>query len=225
MSRYLLCRAGDLELAVVDGPVLDGESLPALGDAVTLLRRLQTLHEAGVRSAVASRERAREEGLVQARTIAEAQAAEAVARIAATFDDALRAERLQRRRQEVDLAVAIVARIAGDLGPATTVAALARSAIAELDVERPLRVRVAAGLEPAIRAALLGGAAGASDVTDGAGAGPHLPTTAAIEVIADERLGPFECEIDRGDGLVDAGLGVQLQAIRDALAAVGGAWS
>ena len=211
MTHWVLCRAGGLELGIEGEPVVDADSLPVVGDAMTVLRRLETLREAAVRSGQAHREQALREGMAEARAIAESEAREAIALAAAGFDEALREERALTRAREVDLALAIVARIAGALGEAPMVAALARTAIAELDTVRPARVRVHPSLEPAIRAAL-------SDVA----AGPEQPS---IEVIGDERLEPLGCEIDHGDAIVDAGLGTQLQAIREALGGAAGASS
>jgi flagellar biosynthesis/type III secretory pathway protein FliH len=210
MTRFVLCRAGDLELACEGDPVLDAGALPVVGDAVAILRRVQTLREAALSSAVAARARALEQGLQEARTAVQAQACDAIARLAAQVEEALRAERERLRQREVDLALAIVGRIARDLGPAPLIAALARTAIDELDVAQPLRVRVPPGLADAIAEALHPGS-----MPDA-----RLDATGrrSIEVVADERLEGFDCEIDQGDAIVDAGLATQLQSIRDALA-------
>jgi type III secretion protein L len=200
MTHWVLCRAGGLELGIDGDPCVDAGSLPVVGDAVTLLRRLETMREAVVRSAEARRAQALRDGLAEATAIAESQAREAIVQAAARFDEALRTERALRREREVELALAIVTRIAGALGEAPTVTALARTAIAELDAARPARVRVHPSLEAAIREAL-------------AQSGP----APEIEVVGDERIGRLECEIDHGDTIVDAGLETQLRAIREAL--------
>jgi len=210
MTRFVLCRAGGLELACERDPVVDAGSLPAVGDAVTILRRLQTLREAAVRSAADGRARAIEQGLQEARAAVRAQTDEAIGLLAARFEAALRAERERSREREVDLALAVVARIARGLGPASVIAALARTAIAELDASQPLRVRVPPGLQPVIREALR---PASSDVAQ-AGDGHPGP----IEVICDERLQGFDCEIDQDAAIVDAGLDSQLRALRDAFA-------
>jgi flagellar biosynthesis/type III secretory pathway protein FliH len=203
MTHWVLCRAGGLEIGVEGDPVIDAGSLPLVGEATAVLRRLETLREAVVRSGEARREQALREGLAEAHAIAGVEASDAIARAAAGFDRALREECERRRAREVDLALAVVTRIAGGLGEAPIVAALARTAIAELDAVQPVRVRVPPSLEPAVRAAL-------AKAADGA-AGP------AVEVVGDERLDRFDCEIDHGDAIVDASLGTQLQAIREAL--------
>jgi len=210
MSRLVLCRAGDLELACDGDPVLDAGSLPVVADAVTILRRLQSLREAAVRSAAAARVQALEQGMRDARATVQAQAREEIARMAVRFEQALRAERVRLRERELDLALAIVDRVAHDLGPTRLIAALARTAIAELDAARPLRVRVPPGLELGIREALH---QSATDVAQTGGVQPS-----PIEVVADERLQGFDCEIDHGDAIVDAGLRTQLQSVREALA-------
>jgi type III secretion protein L len=203
MTRWVLCRAGGLELGIDGDPCVDAGSLPLVGDAVTLLRRLEAMREAMVRSAESRRAQALRDGLAEANAIAESRAHEAIAQAAARFEDALRHERALRREREVELALAIVARIAGALGEAPTVAALARTAIAGLDAARPARVRVHPALEAEIRETL-GQAAAASQAP-------------AVEVLGDERLRRFDCEIDHGDTIVDAGLETQLRVIREAL--------
>jgi flagellar biosynthesis/type III secretory pathway protein FliH len=209
MTHWVLCRAGGLELGIEGDPVVAADELPVVADAMTVMRRLASMREALARSGQAYRETALREALLEARAIAESEAREAIARAAAAFDEALRQERALLQDREVELALAIVAKIASSLGDAPTLAALARTAIAELDVGRPARVRVHPSLEPAIRAAL----------SDAAG-GLAQPS---IEVVGDERLERLECEIDQGDAIVDAGLGTQLQAIREALGSAAGA--
>ena len=206
MTHWVLCRAGGLELGIAGDPVIEAGSLPVVGDAMAVLRRLEILREAVVRSGETRREQALREGLAEARAIAASEAGDAIARAAAGFERALSEERERRRAREVDLALAIVTRIAGGLGEAPIVAALARTAIAELDAVRAARVRVHPSLEPAIRAAL-------SESADGS-------DRPAVEVVGDERLDRFGCEIDHGDAIVDASLGVQMQAIREALAGI-----
>ena len=207
MTRFVLCRAGGLELGVEGDPILDAADLPSVGEAVTILRGLEAMREAVVRSGEERRAAALEEGLADARALAESEAREAIARIAERFDEALRVERDERRRQEVDLAIAIVSRIAGELGEAQVVSALARVAIAEIDTVKPLRVRVHISLESAIRLALCGPA------TDS----PHPQ----IEIVGDDSIKRLDCEIEHGNALVAAGLDVQLRAIRDAFARIG----
>lgn len=203
MTHWVLCRAGGLELGIDGDPCVDAGSLPLMGDAVTLLRRLETMREAVVHSAESRRAQALQEGLAEATAIAESRAHQAIAQAAGRFAEALRVEQALRREREVELALAIVTRIAGALGEVPTVAALARTAIAELDAGRTARVRVHPSLEAPIREAL-------------GQTGPAAPGP-VIEVAGDERLGRLECEIDHGDSIVDAGLETQLRAIREAL--------
>ena len=206
MTHFVLCRAGGLELGIAGDPVVDAESMPVVGDAVTILRSLETMREAALRSSETHRAQALQSGLSEARAIAESEVREAIAQAAARFEEALYAEREDRRHRDVELALAIVARIAGEVGESTMIAALARTVIAELDVAPALRVRVHPGLEPEVRTAL------SSVATNGG--------RPSIDVVGDERLGRFGCEIDQGDAIFDASLGVQLRAIRDALSSV-----
>lgn len=200
MTRLVLARAGGLVLEL-DEPLIKADALPVVGEAVETLRRLETLREDLVRRGRERFETAREEGLAQGRDEAAREAAGRLAAALAGVEDALRADRAAREARVVDLALAVIGRIAGELGDATVVAALARRALADLDPERPVRLRV----HPAVAAAMPPAPADH--------AGPRV-----LEVLPDPGLQPLDCEIDAEDGIVEAGLAVQLEAVRQALA-------
>ena len=201
MSRVVLARAGGLELELEE-PVIPGDALPAVGSAIETLHRLEALRgeliRRGRRRFVEARDEGLAEGREQGRLEAEARLAAAIAGIEA----ALRADRVAREARVVGLALAVVERIAGDLGDATVVEALARRALADLDPDRPVRLRV----HPSVAAAV-------------ADAPATLVGPRVLEVLGDPVLGPLDCEIDGDDGVVEAGLGVQLDAVRRALSA------
>jgi type III secretion protein L len=207
MTRLVLARAAGLALEV-DEPIVAAEALPAVGDAVTTLRRLETLRADLLRRGRQRLERARRDGLQQGREQAERDASLRLAGSLAELDATLRAERTAREAAVVELALAVVARIAGELGDAAVVAALARRALADLDTESPVRLRV----HPSVAAAVTAAPA--------AQAGPPV-----LEVLADPALRPLDCEIDSIDGVVEVGLEVQLDAVRAALSRTPGASS
>ncbi|MFM1990868.1 MAG: hypothetical protein RJA99_3825 [Pseudomonadota bacterium] len=207
MTRLVLARAAGLALEL-DEPIVAADALPAVGDAVATLRRLETLRGDLLRRGRQRLERARREGLEQGRVQAERDASRRLAESLAELDATLRAERAAREAAVVELALAVVARIAGELGDATVVAALARRAITDLDPESPVRLRV----HPSVAAAVA--AAPAAD------AGPPV-----LEVLADPGLQPLDCEIESDEGVVEAGLEVQLDAVRAALSRTPGASS
>ena len=111
----------------------------------------------------------------------------------------LDAERDRLRGQAATLALEIVRRIAVDLGPDATVAALAERAVRDLLPEEPIRVRVAAERVGAVSARL-------------------WPIHGRVEVAAEPGLDPDECLIDTPSGHVRAGLAVQLAALEKAFA-------
>jgi flagellar biosynthesis/type III secretory pathway protein FliH len=200
MTRLVLARAGGLALELEE-PVISADALPAVGDAIDTLRRLESLREDLIRGSRSRFESAREAGFAQGRDDATREFEGRIAAALERIESALRAERIAREARVVELALAVIDRIAGELGDVTVVAAMARHALAGLDPERPVVLRV----HPAVAAALPAPAAGQP--------GPRV-----LKVLPDPALEPFDCEIDAEDCIVEAGLAVQLGAMRRALA-------
>ena len=199
-DRFVLARAGGLCLEV-DEPVIDAESLPTLGSAVELLRRLEGLRSDLLRRGRERFERARREGLAQGRAEGERAASEQVLGALNTLESVLAAERAHQAERVVELALAVVARIAPELGDVAVVTALARRALADLETDQPVRLRV----HPEVARALPGAAEGAA-------------RSPMLEVVGDPLLGRFDCELDTQEGIIEASLEVQLNALRAVLA-------
>jgi flagellar biosynthesis/type III secretory pathway protein FliH len=198
MTRFVLASAGDLSLQA-DTPIVPRDALPAVGSAIEILRRVETIREAVVRASASRFALAREEGLAQGRAEGRQEAAAALGAALASLDAVLRADRAAHEARVVGLALAIVERIAGELGDAAVVTALARRALADLDPDVPVRLRV----HPSVATAMAAAARAA---------GPPV-----LEVLADPGLDPLDCEIQSDDGVVEAGLAVQLVGVRAAL--------
>jgi flagellar biosynthesis/type III secretory pathway protein FliH len=199
MSRLALFRSPDFTL-VAERPLIKRDQVGAVDDAVGMLRRTASLREALEAECELLRARAREEGRAQGLALGRQEAAKALGQSLARLDRTLAVERAATQARVVQLALALVERVAADLGPATVVAALAARALAELDPARPVRLRV----HPAVARAL----------------GPELATGSGnVQVIAAEHLGAFDCELDTGNGRIEAGLPLQLEALGVALEA------
>ncbi|MCX7272492.1 MAG: hypothetical protein NTV19_04680 [Burkholderiales bacterium] len=197
MTRLTLFRSPELTLTT-DRPLIKRDQVSAVDEAVGMLRRIGDLREALDAECEALRTRAQRQGYDQGMAQARRDADQALGRAIGRLDEALAAERALMQARVVSLAMSIVDRIAGDLGPAAMVGAMASRALTELDPVEPVRVRVAPDLVDAVGAHLRSG---------------HP----RVQVIAGEALGRFDCEIDTGSGLLETGLPVQLEAIGLAL--------
>ncbi|MBU6272118.1 MAG: hypothetical protein KGQ67_12500 [Betaproteobacteria bacterium] len=198
MSRLTLFRSPEFSL-VADRALIKRDEVSAVDDTVGMLRRVARLREALDAECETLRARAADEGRAQGLAEVRAEFAAAVAAAAASADRALAQEQAAMQARVVHLAMAVVDRIAGQLGPVAVVGGIAARALEELEPAASVRVRVAAELVEAVRQGLVG----------------EHPR---VQVVAGEGLGAFDCEIDTGGGLIEAGLPVQLAAVRAALA-------
>ena len=199
MSRLALFRSPDFTL-VAERPLIKRDEVGAVDDAVGMLRHAANLRERLEAECDQLRARAREEGRAQGFELGRQEAARALGQSLARLDRTLAVERAAIEARVVRLALAVVERVASDLGPPAVVAALATRALAELDSAKPVRLRV----HPAVARAM----------------GPELVTSAGhVQVIGSEHLGPFDCELDTGNGRIEAGLPLQLEALGVALEA------
>jgi flagellar biosynthesis/type III secretory pathway protein FliH len=109
----------------------------------------------------------------------------------------------------VALALSVVERIAPALGEASLVAALAAEALRGVQSERHLRLYVTPAAEEATRRLAV-----------------HWqrehPEIESVQVSADPNLQPFCCVVESEQGRIEAGLGAQLEAVRDILMSVAG---
>jgi type III secretion protein L len=107
----------------------------------------------------------------------------------------------------VELAVAIVARIAPRLDQGELVAALAAEALAAIREERHICVKISSAAEKSTRAML----------DRWQGAHPEVET---VELVIDPLLDPMACVVETELGRIEVGLSAQLEAVRTTLAAV-----
>ena len=163
----------------------DGLSLLKEGDR-RLTRAVTEIESETAAAQQAGFEAGRAEGL-------RAAAAEVAARMARLSDDASR-ERLETRDAIGRLALDVVRRIAGDLGPAQLAPAMVERAVREVLPDQPMRVRVAPGVAGVVGARL-------------------WAINANIEVVADDQLGELDCVLETTSGRVQAGLDAQLSAL------------
>jgi len=198
MSRLTLFRSPEFSL-VANRALIKRDEVSAVDETVDMLRRVTRLREALDTECDALRARALAEGRAQGLAEVRAEFAKAIAAATASADLALVREQAAMQARVVHLAMAVVDRIAGQLGPVAVVGAIAVRALEELEVSASVRVRVAAELVEPLRQAL---------------AADHP----RIQVVPGEGLGAFDCEIDTGGGLIEAGLPGQLAAVRAALA-------
>ena len=198
MSFLVLQRHGRHPV-LTDDPVLRREDVAVVRDALALARTLDRHRRAAEREWAAERARAEQDGYRdghrQGLTEARAEHAE---RIAA--HERRTAERLDSLRDAVaDVAVQVVRRIADEVGPPETVAALARRAVRDLLPGHQIAVHVHPDCRGAVTARL-------------------TPLDPGLEVVPDPDLAPTDCRIVSPDGRIDAGLETQLAALERAFA-------
>jgi type III secretion protein L len=199
---FLLLHADAAGTLLADDPVVSAEAVTPLRDALALL------DAAGAARARASEASAAESAIAHdaGRAAGEAQGlAEAQATIGAELlrlaEEAAAREAAQRG-DVVRLALAVVRRIAGDLGP-DLVAGLAEQAAAALAEESQATVRVHPSAQDAVAT--------------------RLASHRRLRVEADPALSETECVIDTPLGRTIAGLEAQLTQIEQALQPGGGA--
>lgn len=149
----------------------------------------------------------RAEGEVQARSERHQHELQATAARLAMLIQALESERQELAREmeaaALELALATLRKIFGTAAAGSFTPELVRTALEEVDKNRPLRIR----LSPPDHASLLAlGAAGAD-------LGGHA------EFIADSTLGPGDCLIENSRGSLDASLEAQLRGLKELLVA------
>ena len=189
---YVLLTSAPTATVLSERAVIPAADVVRLDTAVELVASLEAHCEAVARAA-------RAEGFESGRAEGLERAAARTAEILAETHRVLDAERDRLRGQSAALALEIVRRIAVELGPDATVAALAERAVRDLLPAEPIRVRGAAERVGAVTARL-------------------WPIHERVEVAAEPGLDPDECLIDTPSGHVRAGLAVQLAALEKAFA-------
>ena len=193
MTFYLIARADDATL-LTDDPVLPPDAVTRCASAVYLVAAASHMRaeveSAAARAAAAARDAGYREG--------EAAAAADVQRRLFALSLDLAAERNRLRGDVARLAVEVVRRVAGELGEAPLVAALAERATAGLLPDDIATVRVAPGAQAAVR--------------------HRLARLHGVTVTADGTLAPNDCVVETKLGVSHAGLDTQLAAIERAWA-------
>lgn len=189
---YVLLASAPGAILLSERPIIPAADVTHLDTAAELVVTLEAHRETVARAA-------RAEGFEAGRTEGLERAAARTAEMLAEIHRVLAAERDRLRGQAATLALEIVRRIAVDLGPDATVAALAERAVRDLLPEEPIRVRVAAERVGTVSARL-------------------WPIHGRVEVAAEPGLDPDECLIETPSGHVRAGLAVQLAALEKAFA-------
>ena len=182
---------------------LDRDDATRCADAVRLLERLDRVAAARDAELQAARAAALAEGREAGRREA---IAEAAPRLAAAWERAAlnaAADLDALRSALVALSLEVVRRIAGELGPAAVLAAIAEHAARELLGSAAAVVRVHPEVAAAVRERLV-----PDRGTDAA-----RPATAVLEVRADPALGLWDCIFETAAGRRLAGLPLQLERL------------
>ncbi len=187
--------------------VLAGNIVPAvtwerMQDVDAVIAQINGVYEQATQQILQAREDAASAGYAEGIARAQTQMAEQLAalneRRARVLGDA--------RQRVVDLACAIVARLAPGFDAATVAPALVMEAVEAAQAEQFLLIRV----HPSVR----------ESVTAGLGAVRQAhPAVGVIELVDDESLDPLSCVVVSEAGQVRAGIAQQIEAIRSALAA------
>jgi flagellar biosynthesis/type III secretory pathway protein FliH len=193
MSFYLIAAAPGAVL-LTDQALIRREDIAAARNAAELVAlaeaRLEDVDAYRAAQAEAGRAEGFRIGCEEGRALAAREAAETVARL----HEEMQHVREQLRAATGRLALDVVRRIAVELGPEATLAALAERAVREVLPDAPITVHVAPASVGAVTTRL-------------------WPIGAAIEVQADETLAPSDCIIETAAGRSHAGLEVQLAAL------------
>lgn len=179
---------------LVDRAVIPRDEVQSLYDATALLARAEArlaevdrMREAG---RAAGHAVGHEEGHAGGLAKAQAETAEAMTRMHLDLE----AERARLRESTGRLALDVVRRIAAEIGPEATLAALAERAVRDMLPAEPITVRVAPSNAGAVSARL-------------------WPIGAAIEVTGDDAIDADDCVIETTAGRTHAGLEIQLAAL------------
>jgi flagellar biosynthesis/type III secretory pathway protein FliH len=179
---------------LLDQPVIRREDVATVQGAAELIAlaetRLADVDAYRAAQAEAGRTEGFRIGCEEGRALAAREAAETVARLHAEMQHV----REQLRAATGKLALDVVRRIAVELGPEATLAALAERAVRDVLPDAPITVHVAPASVGAVTTRL-------------------WPIGAAIEVQPDETLAPGDCIIETAAGRSHAGLEVQLAAL------------
>lgn len=190
---FIVLHADRLATVVADDPVVPASEVKRLNDALALFaageRALADAASGAEATSDVAQGRGYNEGYAAGRAAADAELLDKL--IALT--QAGRKREDERRRDVARLAIEVVRRIAGEIGPEETVAALARQAALAVMPNAGATVRVAREVHGAVSARLSG--------------------LRGVTVEADASLEPTDCLIETALGTTRAGLETQLAGL------------
>lgn len=196
---YVLIHHGALATAHAVSGVVPAAEVHRLRSAAELLVRAEALSAGSEAQAAAAREEGRVAGFAAGLSEGRAAAAAEKAVALAELNTAAAAERERLRRDIGRLALEVVRRIAGEIGPEAVVSGLADVALRHLLPDSPVVLRVAPVAAGAVEARSIGRFDAA--------------------VAPDAALGLYDCVVETGAGRVHAGLDTQLAALAEAWSA------
>ena len=199
MASAAVTDARDLTLAI-HGPVIKRAAWESLERADAALLLLDASRAKVERETAAAREAAVAEGHAEGRRAGLAELAGELQRVNETNRGLLASE----DRRVVELALAIVARIAPRLDIGQLLPPLVDAAVAEIQTEQVVQIRVAPAGVAAVEADLERLRADHPQIT-------------AFQVVADDALATTDCVLQSESGRIEAGLHEQLAAIADVL--------
>jgi len=189
----------------ITGNVVSAEDWSRLGELDTLLARVNALYDEATADIAQARERGHAAGFSEGLKRVEQQMTEQLAAL-----NERRARVLaEASGRVIDLACAIVARIAPGFDAKTVVPPLVMRAVEAAQAEQFLLIRV----HPSVRESVAAGL--------GAVRQAH-PAVGVIELVDDPSLDPLSCVVVSEAGEVRAGVAQQIEAIRTALANAAG---
>ncbi len=186
---------------VLAGNIVPPDAWEHLADVDAVVEQVNALHAQASEQIEQARAEAAAagyaEGIARAQTQMTEQLAALNERRARVLGDA--------QQRVIDLACAIVARLAPGFDPAQVAPSLVMEAVEAAQAEQFLLIRV----HPSVR----------ESVTAGLGAVRQAhPAVGVIELVDDESLDPLSCVVVSEAGQVRAGIAQQIEAIRSALA-------
>ena len=204
MTQIALADCSSLRVAVA-GARIPRQAWAEIADLSRVLHEAKAILADAHEAAKSIRAQAYAAGYAQGAAQAQALAARHMVdaqRVALEFVEA-------SQQRIVALSLRILARVAPRFGQSELVPALLLEALKAATTEQPLHVYVAPGAMDAAKAVL-------------AEWQREHALTEAPQVIEDAGLEPFGCIVESALGRIDAGLGIQLAAVRDVLATAAG---
>ena len=198
---FVVIAASAAATLATDHPVIAADDVVTVGDAAAAVARagqvLRSIDDMAAAATATARTEGHAQGYAEGLSVAAGETRAAL--LAQSV--ALNIERRRIRADVTRLALEVVRRIAGDLGEAATVAALAERATADFLPDNIAIVRVSADA--------------VATVTD------RLRDFTGLTIVGDSSVAANDCLIETALGVSHAGLEIQLAAVERAWAAAG----